>query len=101
MDGTCGLCYWFIRRMPYTRFWLLAAISLAGRVLADDPALIRIGETWRYFKGDSKASAPAADWRRLEFDDATWRSGPSGLALPEDEDFAALTNRPAGRVPLF
>lgn len=87
--------------MWFQRFFLMTACGVTGTVLANDPALIRIGDTWRYLKGDAKASAPGANWSRPDFDDSTWPSGPSGLVLPEDEDFSALTNRPAGRVRLF
>jgi hypothetical protein len=37
------------------------------------------GSTWKYHKGNSEASDPATDWRRLVFNDSGWSSGPAPI----------------------
>ncbi|HYV26974.1 MAG TPA: metallophosphoesterase [Candidatus Eisenbacteria bacterium] len=61
---------------------VLPALLLLGSLLrADEVALIRIGDSWRYFKGTMEASSPASAWREIGFDDSTWLSGPSGFSV--------------------
>ena len=50
-------------------------------VLAAESLPIEVGDTWRYFKG---ATAPAADWTALHFDDSGWLSGSSGFGYGTD-----------------
>jgi len=60
------------------RCWVWLA-SLATTVLADEVALVRVGETWRFFKGVTEASAPATAWRQLGFEDSQWLEGRAGF----------------------
>ena len=53
---------------------------LATSVMGDDISLIRVGETWRYYRGTNEPSTPATAWRTLGFDDSSWRQGPSGFS---------------------
>jgi len=45
---------------------------------APDTAIAK-GTTWRYRHGSAEASAPAAAWRRVGFDDAGWATGAAPL----------------------
>ena len=61
---------------------VLPALLLLGSLLrADEVALIRIGDSWRYFKGTMEASSPASAWREIGFDDSSWFSSPSGFSV--------------------
>ncbi len=46
---------------------------------ADDQWLIRIGETWQYYKGANEPSTPIGAWRAPEFDDGRWEESISGF----------------------
>ena len=53
-------------------------------------SLVRIGDSWRYWKGISEASIPSELWRQAGFDDSSWTSGQSGFAaggIPEATAF--------------
>ena len=65
---------------------LLAVIcGLLSNATANAEELIRVGDTWRYFKG---TSAPPANWNTLEFDDSPWLSGPTGIGYSSDVTYA-------------
>src|SRR5205814_3155687 len=67
---------------------LILLISLSFSLLADEFSLIRVGQTWSYFKGQSEPSTPAEAWRGLGFDDSHWLKGISGFSYgyaPYDE----------------
>lgn len=49
-------------------------------VRADEFALVRVGETWRFFKGVRQPPTGIADWRLPDFDDRSWEYGPSGFS---------------------
>src|SRR6187455_2389038 len=51
------------------------------RLWADDQWLIRIGETWQYYKGLNEPSTPIGAWRAPEFDDGRWEESISGFSL--------------------
>ena len=59
----------------------LSASCLAG----DDAALVRVGESWRYFAGVREASSPTDAWRQAGFDDSAWAQGVSGFSSSGDE----------------
>jgi len=45
--------------------------------------VINPGDVWRYRPG---TSAPPADWRRPEFNDASWNQGPGGFGYDDGDD---------------
>jgi len=51
-------------------------VSVAGNPAQQSQTLIPTGSVWSYFKGFTEASTPATEWRRAEFDDSGWLSGP-------------------------
>jgi hypothetical protein len=64
--------------MPFARWLLLAAIFLQS-LCAADIGLVRIGDSWRYFKGTTNPSS-SNDWTRLDFDDRAWFVSPAGFS---------------------
>ena len=48
--------------------WALSGLPLA----AQEAGLVRVSDSWRYFKGTNAPSAPASAWRQPAFDDSTW-----------------------------
>jgi Calcineurin-like phosphoesterase/Purple acid Phosphatase, N-terminal domain len=70
----------------------LGAIILIGAFVilplcADEISLIRLGESWRLFRGTNEPSAVTA-WRQPGFDDSDWEMGQSGFASTGDEGTA-------------
>src|SRR5262249_32156295 len=63
------------------RLLVLAFLWFATFVRADEVTLIRISDSWRFFKGTTEASSPTNAWRELSFDDSNWLSGPSGFSV--------------------
>ena len=61
------------------RVAMLLAILGCFPLLADEVALVRVGETWRYLKGTNEASAPVTAWRQIGFDDSGWLTDQSGF----------------------
>jgi hypothetical protein len=57
--------------------WFLICF-LAFSALADEVALVRVGDNWTYFKGTAE---PPKAWTQLAFDDFDWSVGASGFAL--------------------
>ncbi len=47
------------------------------------------GATWRYFPGKEEPSGNL-EWTLLEFDDETWKEGPSGFGYGDDDDETLL-----------
>ncbi len=64
--------------MPPARWLLLLAFFLQS-LCAADIGLIRIGDSWRYFKGVAEP-APSNLWTTLDFDDQAWPASRSGFA---------------------
>src|SRR5213593_4873371 len=62
----------------------------AIRLWADDVALVRVAESWRYFKGTNEASLPVSAWRGLGFDDSSWLTGLTGLGFGGGDDATYL-----------
>ena len=60
--------------------WLALMPLLVILTRAQEPALIRVGETWHYFKGTNEPSVPMAAWRQVNFDDSNWSFGRSGFS---------------------
>ncbi len=64
--------------------------SLGGSWRISDPGagqeavLVAAGEVWRYLKGTAEASAPAAAWRAVGFNDAGWPEGRTSLGYGEN-----------------
>jgi hypothetical protein len=58
------------------RFLLL--LFLLHSLHASDIGLIRVGESWRYFKGVTNP-APANQWTAIHFNDESWLAGRSGF----------------------
>jgi hypothetical protein len=56
-------------------------------VWAQEAALVRVGETWRYFKGTQEPSSPTLAWRQLAFDDRAWATGISGFSYGYGEEY--------------
>ncbi|MBN1418648.1 MAG: lamin tail domain-containing protein [Planctomycetes bacterium] len=54
---------------------------------AFDTPLVRVGATWRFHKG---TTAPPADWKSADFDDAGWLEGASGFGYDDDDDATEL-----------
>lgn len=63
--------------------WLLVfcvALIFSALCAADEISLIRIGQSWRSFKGLSEPSDSSSAWRQIVFDDTQWESGISGFS---------------------
>ena len=63
------------------RFFLCLCLGWCVRLLADDIALVSVGDTWRYQLGTVEPSSKVLDWTRREFDDGTWLFGDSGFGF--------------------
>ncbi len=74
------------------RWRCLVALVLAAALplLADEVALVRVGENWRYFKGTNEASTPVTAWREIDFDDANWLTGRTGFGYSHGDDATFL-----------
>jgi len=59
---------------------LWVALAFGGWSVADDIALVRVGETWRWLPGGQAPSDPSDAWRATGFADASWRPAASGFA---------------------
>jgi hypothetical protein len=53
---------------------------LATSAPGDDISLVRVGETWRYYRGTNEPSSSITAWRETAFDDSGWAEGPSGFS---------------------
>ena len=78
-------------------FPFLLACALRG----EEISLVRVGESWRYFCGTNEASSPVTDWRQLNFDDSTWREGPSGFSKQSLDEATVLTDGAPSRSFFF
>ena len=66
-------------------------LIMGFRGLGDGISLVRVGETWRYYRGTNEPSAPVAAWRAAAFDDSAWLAGPSGFSTTGYSDTAEAT----------
>jgi hypothetical protein len=77
--------------------WLLQA-SLGW---ADDVALVRVGEAWRYYKGTNEPSIPSTAWREVAFEDSQWLTGRSGFGFGGSDDATYLADMYLGYTSVF
>src|SRR5438128_1871456 len=61
---------------------------------AQEAALVRVGENWRYYKGTQEPSSPAPAWRNIAFDDSAWAAGISGFSYGYGEEYDEPTRLP-------
>lgn len=54
-------------------------LCLCACLLADEIALVRVGEEWRYYPATNEPPFAPSDWRQLGFDDSNWPQGKSGF----------------------
>jgi len=59
---------------------LLLLCFVAVSALADDVALVRVGETWRYFPAAAEPSGGGNAWSQIAFDDSKWLLGQAGFS---------------------
>lgn len=70
---------------------LSAAMILQPSASADEIALVKVGDLWRYLPGTAAVSAQ--HWHDLDYDDSGWRLGPSGfIAGPYYTEATVMTN---------
>lgn len=66
--------------MPLAK-WLLLICVLSETLRAGDIGLVRVGDSWHYFKGFTEPdSNSAARWHSPAFDDGAWPQGPAGFS---------------------
>lgn len=80
-------------RRPLPLSLLLLVVSCLAS-LAEEPALIRMGDHWRYWRADVDGPAPHSKWLENRFDDTRWPLAMSGLVLPEEEPRLASAAAP-------
>src|SRR5688572_30351788 len=56
-----------------------ALLLLVQAVSANETSLVRVGDSWRYFKGVTEP-APSNGWTSIQFDDQAWFFGRSGFS---------------------
>jgi len=76
--------------------YTLTLLALLWAPHARAQALIRVGETWHYFKSRGLRSVIRPGWQLPEFNDARWDTAPSGYVF-DDAMFSPLLR--AGRHP--
>ena len=76
---------------------LIALLSIGGRLLASGPALVAIGDPWRY---DPRGLPAEAGWNQSGFDDSRWAEGASGFGRTSWGETTQLpwTDRGSGTV---
>jgi len=76
---------------------LIALLVAASRLMGSEPALVAIGDLWRY---DTRGLPAEADWNQLGFNDATWSEGRSGFGRTTwgEATLFPWTNRGSGTV---
>ena len=63
--------------------WL---ILLHLPALAYEGTLVRVGDSWKYFKGTNAPSALRTAWQQITFDDSTWLTGVGGFSIGQQYD---------------
>ena len=82
--------------------WALLVVLLTGASLrADEVSLVRIGDSWRYWKGVSEASIPSELWRHIGFADSSWASAPSGFASGGIPEATAFLDMPGNFTSVY
>ncbi len=70
---------------------IAALLLTSGLLMAQELSLVRVGASWRYFKGVSEPSNPPEAWRALDFDDQSWVEGTSGFSNGYGGDYDEAT----------
>src|SRR5664279_1500262 len=70
-------------------FCILALLATWAR--GDGISLVRVGESWRYFRGTNEPSSPVTAWRELAFDDSNWQEGESAFSTTDYSETAEAT----------
>lgn len=73
----------------------------ADALQADEVALVRVGEPWRFFKGIHEPSLPREAWRAGGFDDSQWLVGRSGFGFGGGDDATHLADMYLGYTSVF
>jgi hypothetical protein len=60
--------------------------------------VIALGASWRYFKG---LTDPGATWANLNYNDATWLTGPSGFGYGGGDDATVLSDMENNYTTVF
>ncbi|MBI4663021.1 MAG: metallophosphoesterase [Verrucomicrobia bacterium] len=59
--------------------WFALCLAVSP-ICGDEVALVRVGETWRYFPGVSEPSGRTIAWTEPAFDDTKWLEGIAGFS---------------------
>jgi hypothetical protein len=60
--------------------------------------VVRVGDVWKYLEG---RSAPPKAWNGDGFDDASWKSGPTGLGYGDDDDATKLDSMKGASLTVY
>ena len=71
---------------------------LQGGSASEDTPIIDTDEEWRYFKG---RVAPPVDWTAIDFNDAAWLRGQTGIGFGDNDDRTVLTDMRNSYVSIF
>ncbi|MBI4586548.1 MAG: lamin tail domain-containing protein [Planctomycetes bacterium] len=77
------------------------APNFGGLVSFQDTVIVDAGAAWRYFKGTLEASNPVTAWRQLDFNDAGWLGGPTGIGYGDGDDATELTDMQNSYLSVF
>ena len=91
-----SVCFRWIRNRG-----LLPVLFYAFALWGDEIALVRAGDTWRYFKGTQEPAIPALAWQRPEFDDSHWEQGASGFGTGFIDGATELADMPLAYRSLY
>ncbi|MEM7235435.1 MAG: hypothetical protein AAF517_24900, partial [Planctomycetota bacterium] len=67
-------------------------------MFAQQATLITLGEDWTFFRGlaeptpDEVTKEPTTDWTQVDFDDADWEVGPTGIGYGDNDDETLLAD---------
>jgi hypothetical protein len=64
-----------------------AALECTVTVFAPSDIAVNAGDVWRFFRG---SAPPPLDWSEIDFDDASWESGPTGIGYGDGDDATIL-----------
>jgi hypothetical protein len=65
--------------------------------------VIAAGDSWRFFRGTANPPGGAGAWTQLNYSDAGWEEGPSGLGYGDGDDATVLADMqgPGGYTTVF
>jgi hypothetical protein len=75
--------------------------SAAGTATVAPQTLIADRSSWKYFKGQTEASAPTSNWRLLNFNDSSWLSGAAPFGYGENFLGTTLGDMQGGYTSVF